>query len=311
MSQPVEEKESILPVPPQAGVIRAVRGRALGRGVPEAHTLTIETSAGMSINAGLPWPEGTVPVKGRQVLGIVGPERFDRCPICGDTDATSRDHVPPEAVGGKLIVYTCARCNNTFGGRYEAAFQNWYNGSLGTMRVRGPGAPGSRVLGEVLLRRTDRGPDMLIPISDGDPAAWDIVKSGRGRVSVHRPNPADTRIASVKSAYLAACALLSDIPDSPRGVALRNELIAVRDTPRGTSPSVGRVSASLQIFRGPSEPTPGEVTLVHLPVWREHPYWISFNSSVFVEWPLELGLLVPFLKNALAESSLTSSIPED
>jgi len=303
MSDPVDEHKLVSPIPAQSGVISAVRGRALGRGVPEAHTLTVETSDGRTINARLPWPEGMVPIKGRPVLSIVGPERFDRCPICGDPEATSRDHVPPESLGGNMIVYTCTKCNNTFGARYEAPFRNWYNGSVGTMRVRGPGAPGSRVLGEVLLRQTDDGPDMLIPITEGDPAAWNIVESGQGRVSIRGPDFTDIRIAAVKSAYLAACSLLSEIPDTARAVALRNELMAVRDIPRGTTPSVGQVTASLRLLRGPSEPKPGEIALVHLPTWRDRPYWIAFHDSVFVEWPLELGLLIPHLRKANTRES--------
>lgn len=292
------DSEQVLPSPAERGVITAVRGRSLGRGVPEAHTMTVETTDGRTINAGLPKPQGLISIRGRQVLGIVGPERFDRCPICGDREATSRDHVPPESMGGKLVVYTCTKCNNTFGTRYEAPFRNWYNGSVGTMRVSGPGARGARILGEVLLRQTDQGPDMLIPITDGDPAAWDIVESGRGRVSVRAPDPSNIQIAAVKSAYLAACALLSEIPDTAQAATLRRELIALRDIPRGSTPEVGRVTSSLRIMRGPSEPKPGEIALVHFPTWRYHQYWISFNDSFFVEWPLELGLLVPHLKSA-------------
>lgn len=303
MTDSVDERKQVLPSPAESGVISAVRGRALGRGVPEAHTMTVETADGRTINARLPSQQGLIPVRGRPVLGIVGPERFDRCPICGDLEPTSRDHVPPESMGGNLIVYTCTKCNNTFGTRYEAPFRNWYNGSVGTMRVRGPGTPGARVLGEVLLRQTDQGPDMLIPITEGDPAAWDIVESGQGRVSVRASDPSDIRIAAVKSAYLAACALLSEIPDTAQAVALRSELMALRDIPRGTTPEVGRVTASLRILRGPSEPKPGEIALVHLPTWKDRPYWISFNDTVFVEWPLELGLLIPHLKKANAQKS--------
>jgi len=139
---------------------------------------------------------------------------------------------------------------------------------------------------------------MLIPITEGDPAAWDIVETGQGRVSFLAPDPLDIRIAAVKSAYLAACSLLSEIPDTGQAVALRRELIALRDIPRGTTPSVGQVTASLRILRSPSEPKPGEIALVHFPSWRDRPYWISFNDTVFVEWPLELGLLIPHLKKA-------------
>ena len=144
---------------------------------------------------------------------------------------------------------------------------------------------------------------MLIPITEGDPAAWDVVESGQGRVSVRPPDLTDIRIAAVKSAYLAACSLLSEIPDTARAVALRNELMAVRDTPRGTTPLVGQVIASLRILRGPAEPRPGEITLVHLSTWRDRQYWIAFHDTVFVEWPLELGLLLPHLKKANARKS--------
>lgn len=142
---------------------------------------------------------------------------------------------------------------------------------------------------------------MLIPISDGDPAAWDIVKTGFGRVSFRPVDKAAVPVAAVKSAFLAACAVLDELPDSPRSDALRRDLLAARDSSRATTSMQGSSISELKIVRGPLEPVPGEVAVVHLPIWREHQYWIAFHNSVFVEWPLELGLLLPHLRAANTE----------
>lgn len=49
------------------------------------------------------------------------------CPICleikRDIQALSKEHVPPESVGGRVICLTCQQCNSTAGHSIDAAMQ--------------------------------------------------------------------------------------------------------------------------------------------------------------------------------------------
>lgn len=40
---------------------------------------------------------------------------FEVCPICGLRPATTKEHLPPEVLGGRIMTTTCSTCNNRFG----------------------------------------------------------------------------------------------------------------------------------------------------------------------------------------------------
>src|SRR5687768_7531003 len=54
-----------------------------------------------------------------------GSARVYRCPLClqdfpaPDPQAVTFEHVPPESVGGRELVLTCALCNNESGTRLD------------------------------------------------------------------------------------------------------------------------------------------------------------------------------------------------
>lgn len=277
------------------GTIREVRGRALGRGVPEAFTISLQTAGGDVINAGMPMPGGMVAVQGRDLYEIRGPaERFERCPICLCENPSSREHVPPHAIGGQVLIYTCERCNNDFG-RSEADLSRWYRGAV-QLRIRSKDVRGHRNVGDVLVRPTSSGQVLLMTTSDVPEETLAIFESGTGRVFAAEPDVARIQASIAKSAYLTACIFLGEIPDTPRARAFRAELVAARDTPRRQPLQLGPTISSLRVHRGPQEPATGRLSLTMVPRLAPHQYWIGWNDSVFVEWPLESELLGPWLE---------------
>lgn len=54
------------------------------------------------------------------------------CPIClkifnkKDIDLLSKEHVPPESVGGKIICLTCIPCNTKFGSKIEGSISDYF-----------------------------------------------------------------------------------------------------------------------------------------------------------------------------------------
>jgi hypothetical protein len=259
--------------------------------------MSVETSDGQLISTSFPSVHGRgtrlVPLEGQVLFEITGPESFGKCPICGDEDAGSREHVPPHSIGGRVLTYTCNRCNNDFG-RLEAQMGNWYRGSL-DLRVRMDGVPGHRRVGEVLVRPASDGSVWLMPVGQVNGEAQALLESGQGRVSAQEPDSAQIHVSVVKSAYLAACVFLSGIPDTPRARSLRKDLVAARDSSPRNLPPLGAVANDIRVFRGIEEPKSGQLTLVRIPVLAPNEWWISWSESVFIEWPLEIELLEPWI----------------
>lgn len=52
---------------------------------------------------------------GRIDVVVVPRFGFPVCPICLDPNPDEAEHVPPESLGGKVMTWTCKKCNNDFG----------------------------------------------------------------------------------------------------------------------------------------------------------------------------------------------------
>jgi len=80
------------------------------------------------------------------------------CPIClrkfsiNDLDNSSynmltREHAPPESLGGKNKALTCSECNSGAGSKYDSHFSKRLNEIDGANRV-----PGSSARGRIIFR---------------------------------------------------------------------------------------------------------------------------------------------------------------
>jgi hypothetical protein len=168
---------------------------------------------------------------------------FPHCPICigGDDDLTD-EHVPPEQAGGVTITRTCRRCNSAFGALVDVDLVDFFSGTF-ISRWWSPesGVLGRRNLGRTLLRSNHDGQFVLL-MAGNDQLRRDLAQMlGAGEVSaeIQPPDLRRSRIGALKNAYLAACAQLERIPNTPSARAVRAELLSVRQrhTRRGGLPA--------------------------------------------------------------------------
>lgn len=221
--------------------------------------------------------------------------RFERCPICLVPDPDSKEHVPPAALGGFAVTETCRRCNNQFGAAFEVALIDWWEDATRRVTFRHEAAPGARRTARLLVRRKDSGePVLLLDPARTDPTIGQMMRAGGAVEMAYVPqDPNRLRLAAMKSAYLGACLLLRSIPDAPEAVAIREELLAARDVPRGTPIAVSPRCASLRIAKGTGPSVPGEIALMRITTTDEDEseFAISLGRTLFVTWPFG-GFLV-------------------
>lgn len=178
---------------------------------------------------------GEVPTTGAK-WADVGSSNFDgRCPLCGKQTPSSEltaEHVPPFATGGFKRTWTCEPCNGRASGA-EADLLRWWASDY-RAKASATGIPGNRAVGSALLRRSASGRPALI--MSGEPVSH-MIDSAAGvggtlRLTISGPT-GEWPAALFKSAYLAACLHLGEIPTTPDGKwarwAIRNGGINVND----------------------------------------------------------------------------------
>lgn len=217
-------------------VVQRVEGRGSPgspKGLPLAARMLIDGPLG-TMNLRVPQPPG-VKVAG-SLRAVVEGGRFSHCPICLVRHPDSREHVPQQGLGGKVMTYTCVRCNNGFGTRVEGALYDLHARAF-DVRVSSPLLPGSRSMARFLLRENDEGtPVHLQGRGRTDPeveAIFDqLVLSGDAEFTYRLPDPRAVRAALLKHAYIAACMAIREVPMDGYAAEIRAELLAARDTPR-------------------------------------------------------------------------------
>lgn len=278
-------------------IIQSITGHGTARGIPEAFEITLEHADGSVLRARMPAPTGD-----KMAAGVL-PHRvrfldFGCCPICLAPEAGSREHVPPRAVGGTALTMTCEPCNNEFGSKYEPSLLAWYERSLGRRAyISGGSVAGSRRVGELLVRETEGGALVLFETGSSHPDIDEMLRSGAFSIEYVPLDPKAAHIAAVKSAYLAACVFLKEVPDTPQATAIRAELIQVRDRRRGAEWEISPLLQSIRKLQSGEVPTPGEIRLVHIKERDgSRTLAISFNRAFAVEWPLEASLGEDFVE---------------
>jgi hypothetical protein len=271
----------------QSGRIRSVTGRGTARGMPELSQVVIDLEGGGEIRGRMPAPNGER-VDTRIVEVPFDYLEFPECPICLSPAPDSREHVPPSSMGGTVLTLTCLRCNNEFGSRFENHLQTWYEGSTGRVRLSGSAVDGRRNAGEFLLRETETGEFLLMQNGRADPAIQELLEGGALEMHLVEPDTSAIHIGAIKNAYLAACVLMKEIPRTDRAAAIRAELLAARDSERGTRLELSPLFQSIRVARSAVEPVPGAIELVAMRGEAERlAFAISFSRVFAVDWPLD------------------------
>lgn len=186
---------------------------------------------------------------------------FNDCPICGDP-ATTAEHVPPAAIGGRVVTRTCERCNNQLGTRVEPDLIDWVDGAVGRVAFTGEAVMGPRCAHRVLHRTTPTGEFVLVIDGRFDESIRDLLNAGEVEFTATAPDPNRLALAALKQAYLSACVHLRAIPAGTE--QLRAELLLARDAPSREEVPYSPIAAGVEVLRlDPASGTPPAEPLVH------------------------------------------------
>jgi len=202
-----------------------------------------------------------------ELVEVLRPRRFDACPICGDPAATEKEHVPPASLGGKVMTWTCNRCNNDFGSRVEADLLDWYEGALTTW-FASETVRGKRKTGRLLVRWTENGEYVLLPAGKSDEIYAEILAAGNVEMEYDTPEHKRWSIALLKCVYFALCIKFGVI-EGEWADQVRADLLAARDAPSRADVPASEIARRLNVLRGfgpePITPHPVVTGIIHGP----------------------------------------------
>lgn len=249
--------------------------RKKGRGAPIPHRVSLSNGREQLVLT-----SGLLRTAWTRMSPTLSRRNFGVCPICLDPDPGTREDVPPISMGGDVLTYTCKRCNNTLGSRIDNHLVTWWNGELFDVKVHAPGVTGQRSLGLTALRWM--GDDYVLMPRQGRPPAFDECSIEEEEVtalpeSVRAPDPVRVQLAALKSAYLAACVALGQVPSSPSAKGIQRGLRHVRDTDELPTTGFG-----FPVVRCPGgqKRQPSQLVVIG----RET--WISLAGVLLTPWPL-------------------------
>lgn len=272
---------------PQGWVLRKIRGRgtAGGKGLATAHAMTLQGPGDAEFVVGR--LKRSYEALDLEVVAVASSMKFDRCPICLEPEPTSKEHLPPAAIGGSVMTTTCTRCNNELGSRLDAPLIDWWEDAVGSVSLAHAEVPGARRAARILLREKDTGEPVLL-LGRVDPAIRSRFGPGTQlSMSFAEPDRARYRLAALKNAYLGACLMRRQIPETPQAVAIRAELVAARDAGRREALEVSPLCDGLQIWKSHGPAVPGEIALVCIqpPDAASPIFALSLARTLVVSWP--------------------------
>jgi hypothetical protein len=231
-------------------------------------------------------PSGqAVPSKAR-LLSEIGYVAFETCPICLSPSPSSREHVPPRALGGQVRTLTCHSCNNMLGARIEGELVDWCFDATRNARAEGPGALGLRRIPRILRRTDGRGRFVLVA-EEPEPAVREMLTNGQLTLHWQPPDRNRYRLAALKHAYLAACCQMRSIPVGAAADQIRSDLVDARDAVSNSVVPHSAVEAALGLMRSYEGPQGPSLALALLKDGLgEDQVWLSLAGNLLVQWPL-------------------------
>ena len=258
-----------------------------GPGLPKLSELVLEHDDGRTISA-FAVPSGTNVRTGSAIaVKTIPPARFEFCPICYESPADTKEHVPPQNFGGRVMTWTCARCNNTLGSRTEAAMQDWFDNAV---RVHYTEGSDPRPFGHTraLILTTAEGESVLMPERGSDPGdEFTSRLKSQGEVEAHFqfPRPEEYRAGFLKNAYLAAALHIGGVPDIPSANEIRAELQTILNASSRKSVVLGDHASKLRFHRTGTAATGPSLALLRNTSPDECGHFISLAGTVLVSWP--------------------------
>lgn len=134
------------------------------------------------------------------------------------------------------------------------------------------------------MRETLDGKFMLFQVGRAAPEMRRILEAGEFDISYRAADMNATRIAATKSAYIAACLIVGEVPRAPLATEIRTELAAAVDRARSAPYKLSPRMEAIRIGRAGVPPTPGEIALLE-DAHGNHA--IGFNRVFAVDWPID------------------------
>ncbi|MFY1659422.1 HNH endonuclease [Micromonospora sp. WMMD1274] len=258
------------------------------RRAPESMSIALPT--GRAIDAAIR-PDDPGESAEVTLIEPIRPRVFESCPICGDP-ATSKEHIPPDRIGGKVMTRTCLPCNNRLGSNVETDLLDWVEGALSRPSLRSAAVQGPRREKRVLVRNTPEGEFVLVIDGRAHPDLKAMLESGEVDLDAVLPNWGRCCLALLKHAYLAAClthgVLEGDVADE-----VRRDLIAARDAENKQSVPTSQLALGLTILRTyePTTDEPAIRAVLHDPAGPVE--GVLLAGRIFVSWSSVIPKDVP------------------
>lgn len=221
-----------------------------------------------------------------RIDAIVVPRfRFPTCPICLEPHPDVDEHVPPESLGGKVMTWTCKKCNNDFGTAEDKLRSFIDLETTADIEATDGSVPGKRAA-KVAFRSSEGRPNGMF-IRSAAAGFEDIIGTGSGELRVKPLDMALVHASLLKHAYLAACLTNRDIPMTAEADGIRAVLMAARDRDAvaleqaqkalGFEPAMGWVEAT----------NPPSILLVETEETGELRWMFLLGGRFMVQWPFK------------------------
>ncbi len=137
---------------------------------------------------------------GRIEVVLVPRFGFAMCPICLAPEPDEAEHVPPQSLGGKVMTWTCKKCNNDFGTAEDQLRSFIDLKTTAHVKATDGSVPGRRAA-KVAFRASEGRPHGLF-IRSSATGFEAILGTGTSRLSVKPLDMALVHASLLKHAYL-------------------------------------------------------------------------------------------------------------